>query len=78
MEVLIFIAGIIAIISTRKIWNSYFAIKAEQAEVWVEDCKNEMQPEIKRVLDDRTGLVEKNGKFLNVKDIQTIEFPKNT
>jgi hypothetical protein len=74
IEFAIGIGLIVALIVTRKLWNKWLQVQSDTTELWVEDQKNDLQSDIKRVYDDRQGIITKNnGKWYSVEDIQGLE-----
>ena len=69
----IFIALMIGLMATRKIWNAYVKQKTEDVHLAIESAKNEQQAEMKRVLDERTSIISRNGKWIKLDDINDIE-----
>ena len=69
----IFIALMVGLMATRKIWNAYVKQKTEDVHLAIESAKNEQQAEMKRVLDERTNIISRNGKWIKLDDINDIE-----
>ena len=69
----IFIALMVGLMATRKIWNAYVKQKTEDVHLAIESAKNEQQAEMKRVLDERTAIISRNGKWIKLDDINDIE-----
>lgn len=69
----IFIALMVGLMATRKIWNAYVKQKTEDVHLAIESAKNEQQAEMKRVLDERITIISRNGKWIKLDDINDIE-----
>ena len=65
----IFIALMVGLMATRKIWNAYVKQKTEDVHLAIESARNEQQAEMKRVLDERTTIISRNGKWITLDDI---------
>ena len=73
----IFIALMVGLIATRKIWNAYVKQKTEDVHLAIESAKNEQQAEMKRVLDERTSIISRNGKWIKLDDIEALTLNSN-
>lgn len=69
----IFIALMVGLMATRKIWNAYVKQKTEDVHLAIESARNEQQAEMKRVLDERTTIISRNGKWIKLDDINDIK-----
>lgn len=70
-----FVAGIIllvAFISGRKIMQEYLIVASDRTSLWAKDIENNLQSDVKRVYDERAGIIAKNGKWLEVSDIDKL------
>ena len=73
----IFIALMVGLMATRKIWNAYVQQKTEDVHLAIESAKNEQQAEMKRVLDERTSIISRNGKWIKLDDIEALTLNSN-
>ena len=69
IELAMFIAFIIMLMVTRKMWGAYAKAKTEDVHLAIEDARNEQQAEMKRIHDEREALVKQNGKWFTLTDI---------
>ena len=70
-----FVTGIIlliAFISGRKIMQEYLIVASDRTSLWAKDIENNLQSDVKRIHDERAGIIDKNGKWLTVSDIDKL------
>lgn len=72
IELAMFIAFIIMLMVTRKMWGAYAKAKTEDVHLAIEDARNEQQAEMKRIHDAREALVLRNGKWFTLADIDQL------
>ena len=72
IELGMFIAFIIMLMTTRKMWSAYAKAKTEDVHLAIEDARNEQQAEMKRIHDEREALVLRNGKWFTLADIDQL------
>lgn len=70
-----FVTGIIlliAFISGRKILQEYLVVASDRTSLWAKDIENTLQSDVKRVYDERQAIIDTNGKWLNISDIDKL------
>ena len=72
-----FVAGIVLLIvaiSARKLWQEYIIVASERTSLWAKEIENDLQPEIRRVYDERKSLIQGSPekKWLEVSDIDKL------
>ena len=72
-----FVAGIVLLIiaiSARKLWQEYIIVASERTSLWAKEIENDLQPEIRRVYDERKSLIQGSpeNKWLEVSDIDKL------
>lgn len=71
-----FVSGIIlliAFVSGRKIMQEYLVVASDRTSLWAKDIENSLQSEVKRVYDERSSIIESNGKWLTTSDIDKLK-----
>ena len=71
-----FVSGIIlliAFVSGRKIMQEYLVVASDRTSLWAKDIENGLQSEVKRVYDERSSIIESNGKWLTTSDIDKLK-----
>ena len=72
-----FVVGIVLLIvaiSARKLWQEYIIVASERTSLWAKEIENDLQPEIKRVYDERKALIQASPeqKWLTISDIDKL------
>lgn len=65
---------LVAFISGRKIMQEYLIVASDRTSLWAKEIENDLQPEIKRVYNDRKALIQgsEHKRWLTVEDIDKL------
>ena len=74
IEFVIGIILLVAFISGRKIMQEYLIVASDRTSLWAKEIENDLQPEIKRVYDERKSLIQgsEHKRWLTVEDIDKL------
>ena len=74
IEFVIGIMLLVAFISGRKIMQEYLIVASDRTSLWAKEIENDLQPEIKRVYNDRKALIQgsEHKRWLTVEDIDKL------
>ena len=72
VEFVIGIMLLVAFISGRKIMQEYLIVASDRTSLWAKDIENNLQSDVKRIHDERADIIAKNGKWLEVADIDKL------
>lgn len=74
IEFVIGIILLVAFISGRKIMQEYLIVASDRTSLWAKEIENDLQPEIKRVYNDRKALIQgsEHKRWLTVEDINKL------
>lgn len=72
VEFVIGIILLVAFISGRKIMQEYLIVASDRTSLWAKAIENNLQSDVKRIHDERAGIIAKNGKWLTVEDIDKL------
>lgn len=74
IESVIGIILLVAFISGRKIMQEYLIVASDRTSLWAKEIENDLQPEIKRVYNDRKALIQgsEHKRWLTVEDIDKL------
>ncbi len=74
IEFVIGIILLVAFISGRKIMQEYLIVASDRTSLWAKEIENDLQPEIKRVYNDRKALIQgsEHKRWLTVEDIDKL------
>ena len=69
IEFAVAIALIVALVTTRKLWNQWLKLQAEATSIWVKESEVELQDKIVEVHKLQESAITKNGKWFTIKDL---------
>lgn len=72
IEFALMIALLVALVSTRKIWNNWLKLQAETTTIWVKESEVDLQDRMAEVRKLQYEAITRNGKWLTIKDLERI------
>lgn len=69
IEFALMITILVALIATRKLWNQWLKLQAEQVTIWVKDSEVDLQQSMHEVKKKQEASIAKNGSWLTLKDL---------
>lgn len=69
IEFALMITILVALIATRKLWNQWLKLQAEQVTIWVKDSEVDLQQSMHEVKKKQEASITKNGSWLTLKDL---------